>query len=216
MSRRWQPAIAHLTWTFLGILPNFTTTAQRQLKEGARHARRVFSVNLYLGCGVGKYLHPSSPGQRLAHRKGPLNAENAVRTTGLLTTGRDPGDRTGPACRTGARPAPRPTRAVRYSAMSTGAADSQGTPTSSALAKRWASGHPARKWLLSDIFNDSISACFRLVFQHCPCATSDTVENSMTADGAAPSPAPAQGAAPTRTVTQRRAAPLRPAAPVIG
>ncbi len=42
----------------------------------------------YLGCGVGKSLHTGSPGQRLAHRKGPLNAENAVRTTGLLTAGR--------------------------------------------------------------------------------------------------------------------------------
>ena len=90
LSRRRQPAIAHLTGTFLGIPPNFTTTAQ----GGGGHARRVFSVNLYLGCGVGKSLHPSSPGQRLAHRKGPLNAENAVRTTGLLSTGRNPGDRT--------------------------------------------------------------------------------------------------------------------------
>ena len=32
----------------------------------------------------------------LAHRKRPLNAENAVRTTGLLTAGRNPVDRTGP------------------------------------------------------------------------------------------------------------------------
>ena len=37
-------------------------------------------------------LHPGSPGHRLAHRKGPLNAENAVRTSGLpLTAGRNPG-----------------------------------------------------------------------------------------------------------------------------
>ena len=35
-------------------------------------------------------LRPSSPGNRLPHRKGPLNAENAVRTTGLLTAGRKP------------------------------------------------------------------------------------------------------------------------------
>ena len=36
-------------------------------------------------------LHPGGPGHRLAYRKGPLNAENAVRTTGLLTAGRNPG-----------------------------------------------------------------------------------------------------------------------------
>ena len=29
-------------------------------------------------------LHPGSPGHRLAHRKGPLNAENAVRIKGNL------------------------------------------------------------------------------------------------------------------------------------
>ena len=102
--RRWQPAMAHLTGTFLGISP----ILQRQLEEGGGHASRVFSVGLYLGCGVGKSLHPSSPGQRLAPRKGPLNAENAVRTTGLLTAGHNQGARTGPACRTVARPAPLP------------------------------------------------------------------------------------------------------------
>ena len=41
-------------------------------------------------------LHPGSPGNRLEYRKGPLNADNAVRTTGLLTAGRNPGDRTDP------------------------------------------------------------------------------------------------------------------------
>ena len=75
--------------------PNITTTAQG---GGFGQARRVCSVGLYLGCGVGKSLHPSSPGQRLAPRKGPLNAENAVRTTGLLTARRNPGDRTDPVC----------------------------------------------------------------------------------------------------------------------
>ena len=90
--RRWQPGMAHLAGTLVGIPP----ILQRQLKEGGGQARRVCSVGLYLGCGVGKSLHPSSPGQRLAPRKGPLNAENAVRTTGLLTAGRNPGDRTCP------------------------------------------------------------------------------------------------------------------------
>ena len=36
-------------------------------------------------------LHPGGPGHRLAHRKGPLNAENAVRTTGLPLSRRNPG-----------------------------------------------------------------------------------------------------------------------------
>ena len=36
-------------------------------------------------------LHPGNPEHRLAHRKRPLNAENAVRTTGLLTAGRNRG-----------------------------------------------------------------------------------------------------------------------------
>ena len=39
---------------------------------------------------------------------GSPDVETAVRTTGLLTAGRNPGDRTGPACRTVARPAPLP------------------------------------------------------------------------------------------------------------
>ena len=43
-------------------------------------------------------LHPGSPGHRLANREGPVKAEIAVRTTGLLTAGRNQGDRTGPAC----------------------------------------------------------------------------------------------------------------------
>ena len=41
-------------------------------------------------------LHPSSPGHRLAHRKGQLNADNALRTTGLPVSRRNPGERTGP------------------------------------------------------------------------------------------------------------------------
>ena len=43
-------------------------------------------------------LHPGSPGHSLANREGPVKAEIAVRTTGLLTAGRNPGDRTDPAC----------------------------------------------------------------------------------------------------------------------
>ena len=77
---------------FSGHFPNITTTAR-----GVGHACRVFSVNYYLGCGAGKSLHPCGPGQRRAHRKGPLNAENAVRPTGLLTAGRNPEDRSDPS-----------------------------------------------------------------------------------------------------------------------
>ena len=43
-------------------------------------------------------LHPGSPGQRLAHRKGPLNVENAVRTTGPLVSRRNPRGLSGPFC----------------------------------------------------------------------------------------------------------------------
>ena len=82
---------------------------------------------------------PPCPGYRGPWATGPLSGwpllrhpgapvvqtvEVEVRTTGLLTAGRNPGDRTGPACRTGARPAPRATRAMRYSATSTCAAGS--------------------------------------------------------------------------------------------
>ena len=42
-------------------------------------------------------LHPGRLGQRFAHGRGPLNAEIAVRTTGRLTVGRNPRDRTNPA-----------------------------------------------------------------------------------------------------------------------
>ena len=93
-----QPAVAAFDGAFgrdfSGHSPNFTTTA----RGGGGHARRVFSVNFYLDCVVGKSLHPGRPGHRLAHRKGPLNAENAARTTGLLTAGRTPGGRTDPVC----------------------------------------------------------------------------------------------------------------------
>ena len=74
---------------FFGHFPNITTTNQA---VGFGHARGVVNVNSCLDCGVGKSLHPSSPEHGPAHRKGPLNAENAVRTTGLPTAVRNPGD----------------------------------------------------------------------------------------------------------------------------
>ena len=55
-------------------------------------------ASTFFGCGEGKSLHPGGPGHRLANRKGPVKAENAVRKTGLLTGGRKPGDTTGPVC----------------------------------------------------------------------------------------------------------------------
>ena len=93
--RRWQPGMAHLTGTFLGIPPNFTTTAR-----GRGSAMRAgCSASTFILVAVWEQsLHPGSPGHRLANREGPLNAENALRTTGLLTGGRKPGDRTGPVC----------------------------------------------------------------------------------------------------------------------
>ena len=72
---------------------------QRQIKQWVLgYARGVFNANSCLGCGVGKSLCPSSTERGSAHRKGPLNVENAVRTTGLLTAGRNPEDRTDPDC----------------------------------------------------------------------------------------------------------------------
>ena len=59
---------------------------------------RQGEASTFFGCGEGKSLHSGSPGHRLANRKGPVKAEIAVRTTGLLTAGRNPGDRTGPRC----------------------------------------------------------------------------------------------------------------------
>ena len=99
---------------------------------------------------------------------GGPDVETAVRTTGPLTAGRNPGDGTDPVCRTVVIRAPRRIRAVKYSATSTGAAGSQGTPTSSVLAKRAepCSGPPVirlenvRYYLLSDIFVGPIFAGF--------------------------------------------------------
>ena len=43
---------------FSGHFPNITTADQG---GGSEHARKVFSVNFYLGCGEGKSLHPGGP-----------------------------------------------------------------------------------------------------------------------------------------------------------
>ena len=68
-------------------------------------------------------LRPLRGGVRRWQGQGPpLDAALTLRTTGLLTARRNPGDRTCPDCLTVAIPTPRPTRAVRYSATSTGAA----------------------------------------------------------------------------------------------
>ena len=73
---------------FSGHFPNFTTTA-RGRESGLRAG--CSASTFILVAAWEQSLHPGSPGHRLAHRKGPLNAENAVRTTGLLTAGRNPG-----------------------------------------------------------------------------------------------------------------------------
>ena len=78
-----QPAVAAGNGAFgrdfSGHSRNSTTIARG---GGSGRAWRMFSVNFYLGCGVGECLHPGSSGHRLAHWKGPLSAENLVRTTG--------------------------------------------------------------------------------------------------------------------------------------
>ena len=67
---------------------------------------------------------------------GAPDMETAARTTGLLVTaGRNLGDsERNPFAAPWQDPRPFPTRAVRYSATYTGAAGSQGTPTSPAQA----------------------------------------------------------------------------------
>ena len=85
--------MAHLTDTFLAISP----ILQQQPEGGRTCAQGVQRPTFILVAAWEQSLHPGGPGQRLAHRKGPLNAENAVRTTGLLTAGRNPGDRTDPS-----------------------------------------------------------------------------------------------------------------------
>ena len=66
-SRRWQPGMAHLSGTVLGISPIL-----QQQPRGFGHARKEFSVNVYLACGAGKSLNPGGPGRRHAQQKGPL------------------------------------------------------------------------------------------------------------------------------------------------
>ena len=57
---------------------------------------RCSASTLILVAAWEQSLHPGSPGHRLAHRKGPLNAENAVRTTGLLVSRRNAEGLNGP------------------------------------------------------------------------------------------------------------------------
>ena len=84
--RRWQSAMADLTGTLLGISP----ILQRQLKEGAGMRAGCSASTFILVAEWDQSLHLGSPGHRLANREGPVNAENALRTTGLLTAGRNP------------------------------------------------------------------------------------------------------------------------------
>ena len=72
--------MAHLTGTFLGISP----ILQRQLEEGSGMRAGCPASTFTLVAEWEQSLRPGSPGNRLAHQKGPLNAENAVRTTGVM------------------------------------------------------------------------------------------------------------------------------------
>ena len=68
LSRRWQPGMAHLTGTLLGIPP----ILHRQLKEGVSGMRAACSASTFISVAEWEQsLHPGSPGHRLAHRKGP-------------------------------------------------------------------------------------------------------------------------------------------------
>ena len=85
-----QPAVAAgngaFDRTFLGISP----ILQRKGKEGVPGWAQDVQRQLFSWLRCGEILHTGSSGHRLAHWKGLLNAENAVRTTGLLTAGRNP------------------------------------------------------------------------------------------------------------------------------
>ena len=84
------PAVAAGNGAFDRDFSGHFPILQRQLKEGGSGMRAGCSASTFiLVAERDQYLHPSSPGHRLAHRKGPLNAGNAVRTTGLLIAGRN-------------------------------------------------------------------------------------------------------------------------------
>ena len=75
-----------------GHFPNITTTVrgrESDMRAGSSASTFVL-VALW-----GQSLHPGNAGHKPAHRKGPLNAENAVRTTGLPLSRRNPRERTG-------------------------------------------------------------------------------------------------------------------------
>ena len=78
-----QPAVAAGNGAFdrdsSGHFPNITTTARGR----GSGLRAGCSASTFILVAVWEQsLHPDSPGQRLALRKGPLNADIAVRTTG--------------------------------------------------------------------------------------------------------------------------------------
>ena len=86
-SRRWQPGMAHFAGTLLGI----SSILQRQLEEGAGMRAGGSASTVILVAEWKQSLHSGSPEHRLARREGPLNAENAVRTTGLASSRRNRG-----------------------------------------------------------------------------------------------------------------------------
>ena len=96
--RHLQPEVAAGNGAFdrdsSGHFPNITTTARGR----GSGLRAGCSASTFILVAVWEQsLHPDSPGQRLAHRKGPLNADIAVRTTGLPTARRNPGTERTPA-----------------------------------------------------------------------------------------------------------------------
>ena len=133
------------------------------------------------------------------------DVDTAVRTTGLLTAGRNPRDRTDPVCRTVARPAPLPhqcrevfgdvhrcsrqpedaglghelTLLSRVGFLGRIRPAGRDGGRSGGTARESCPGETrwAMVWtcLLSDIFNHPMFSWFSPGFQHCPCIVQSSV-----------------------------------------
>ena len=91
---RWQPAMAHLTWTLFWAFPPIL---QQQPEEGGRTCAQ--GVQRQLVSWLRRGNNPCTQvvlGKDSHTGKEPVNAENTVRTTGVLTAGRNRGDSTDP------------------------------------------------------------------------------------------------------------------------
>ena len=122
--------------------PQSRSTSTRATSTAPRRAAR-FGISMCPG-GPAAWATGPSPGWPPRRHPAAPEPERPVAGSGgtdrPLPAGSPPSRWAAPMadtdCRTVAIPTPPAIRAVRYSATSTGAAGSQGTPTSSALAKR--------------------------------------------------------------------------------